>query len=166
MSSTQISLAVRMAVTAWQSQNTRVDKLIDGLSDDVLKNEIAPGKNTGIYLFGHLIAVNDGLLPLFGIGDKLYPELDELFLKNPDKQGRTYPAVETLKKYWKAVNDKLNEKFTAFTTDDWFGKHTSVSAEDFAKEPHRNKLNVLLNRTSHQSYHLGQMILLTKKDND
>jgi hypothetical protein len=45
----------------------------------------------------------------------------------------------------------------------WFERHTSVSEEDFLKEPHRNKLNVLLNRTNHQSYHFGQMILLQAK---
>jgi hypothetical protein len=28
-----------------------------------------------------------------------------------------------------------------------------------AKEPTRNKLSVLLNRTSHVAYHLGQLIL-------
>jgi hypothetical protein len=39
----------------------------------------------------------------------------------------------------------------------WFAKHNAVSAEDFAKEPHRNKLNVLITRTIHQGYHLGQM---------
>jgi hypothetical protein len=166
MSNAQTSLVVKMAITAWQSQNARVDKLIDTLPDDVLKKEIAPGKNTGTYLLGHLAAVNDGLFPLFSIGEKLHPELDDLFLKNPDKAGKEYPSVESLKKYWKAINEKLLSTFNAFSVDDWFGRHTSVSEEDFAKEPHRNKLNVLLNRTSHQSYHLGQLILLTKKDND
>lgn len=46
---------------------------------------------------------------------------------------------------------------------DWFAKHTAVSDEDFAKEPHRNRLNVLLSRTIHQSNHLGQLSLLKKK---
>jgi len=36
----------------------------------------------------------------------------------------------------------------------------AVSDEDFSKEPHRNKLNVIINRTNHMSYHLGQLILL------
>jgi hypothetical protein len=47
--------------------------------------------------------------------------------------------------------------------DEWFNKHTAVSAEDFAKEPHRNKLNVIVNRTNHTSYHLGQLVYLVKK---
>ena len=76
-----------MAVTAWKTQNERVDKLLDKLSDDQLRGDIAPGKNSGAYLLGHLTAVNDNLLPLFGFSDKLYPELQNIFLTNPDKSG-------------------------------------------------------------------------------
>ncbi len=36
----------------------------------------------------------------------------------------------------------------------------TVSDEDFEKEPHRNKLNIIVTRTSHLSYHTGQLILL------
>jgi len=43
---------------------------------------------------------------------------------------------------------------------DWLGRHTAVSAEDFANEPLRNKLNVLMGRTIHESYHLGQLNLV------
>jgi hypothetical protein len=32
-----------------------------------------------------------------------------------------------------------------------------------AKEPHRNKLNLLMNRTNHLSYHLGQLVLLQQQ---
>jgi hypothetical protein len=44
--------------------------------------------------------------------------------------------------------------------DDWFAKHTAVSAEDFAKEPFRNKLNIIVTRTTHLQYHIGQLQLL------
>jgi hypothetical protein len=43
---------------------------------------------------------------------------------------------------------------------EWFNRHTVVSEADFEKEPHRNKLNLLINRTNHLSYHLGQLIYL------
>jgi hypothetical protein len=36
---------------------------------------------------------------------------------------------------------------------DWFSRHMLVSPEDFAKEPHRNKLNVIINRTNHMANH-------------
>jgi hypothetical protein len=38
-------------------------------------------------------------------------------------------------------------------------KHTSVSAEDFAKEPHRNRYTILLTRTMHMALHFGQFVL-------
>jgi hypothetical protein len=156
-------LFVKMAISAWQTYNDRVTKLVEKLGDETLAGEVAPGKNTGTYLFGHLIAVNDNLLPLLGLGQNLYPELGKIFHDTPDKSGLKFPAVSELKKFWQSVNTKLTEHFSKMSTEDWFSRHNSVSAEDFANEPHRNKLNVILNRTSHQSYHLGQMILLEKK---
>jgi hypothetical protein len=65
-----------------------------------------------------------------------------------------------LKNYWKEINVKLAQHIDSVQTDEWFTRHNSVSAEDFAKEPHRNKLNIIINRTNHQSYHLGQMTYL------
>jgi hypothetical protein len=73
------------------------------------------------------------------------------------------PSVAELRKYWKEVNAKLSAAITTTTSNEWFAKHTAVSAEDFAKEPLRNKLNVLISRTNHQSYHLGQLIYLKPK---
>ena len=70
------------------------------------------------------------------------------------------PSVEELKKYWKEVNAVLYEHISKMTTGDWFTRHSAVSEEDFSKEPHRNKLNIIINRTNHQSYHLGQLAYL------
>ncbi len=150
-------LFIKMAVDAWQTQNTRVDKLLDALSEQQLAAETAPNRNSGIYLLGHLAAVNDAMLPLLGFGEKLHPELEAVFLANPDKSGLTKPSLDQLKAYWKEINAKLTQHIKEMTPDAWFTRHNSVSAEDFAKEPHRNKLNILINRTNHQSYHMGQM---------
>jgi hypothetical protein len=156
----RLTLAIQMAITAWQTQNTRVDKILAEFPEEKLVRDIAPGKNSGVYLLGHLIAVNDNLFPLFGLGPRSFPQYDELFLKNPDKSGRQFPTLQELKKQWQEVNSKLINHFNQMTPDDWFDKHTAVSVEDFKKEPHRNKLNVLLNRTTHQGYHVGQLMLL------
>ncbi|HEX5151026.1 MAG TPA: DinB family protein [Parafilimonas sp.] len=153
-------LFVKMMLTAWQLQNTRVDELIDQLSDEDLMKETAPGRNTGIYLFGHLAAVNDGIFTILGLGERLHPELDEIFLDNPDKSGKAFPSIDDLKKYWKEINTALTNQFNAMQPDEWFQKHNSIPEEDFAKEPHRNKLNVIITRTVHQGYHLGQMAYL------
>jgi uncharacterized damage-inducible protein DinB len=157
------ALFVKMAMSAWQTQISRVNDLIAKLSDEELSQETAPGRNTGTYLLGHLTAVNDYLLSLFGFEDGLYPELENIFVTLPDKSGIAKPSNQELRKYWANVNAKLTEHFNKMQPDDWFTKHTAVTEEDFAKEPHRNKLNVLMNRTSHHSYHLGQLTFLLKK---
>lgn len=156
-------LFVLMAVDAWNVQVKRFNKFLELTDATQMGKEIAPGKNTGTYLLGHLIAVADGLFPLFGLQDKMYPELQEPFIVQPDKSGLPFPSVEELKEYWKNVTDTLDGHIKNMDSKTWFERHTSVSEEDFLKEPHRNKLNVLLSRTNHQSYHFGQMILLQVK---
>jgi DinB family protein len=160
---TQTDLAVKMIIDSWNVQNKRVDKLINTLTEDQLRAQTSPGRNSGIYLIGHLIGVSDNILELLGWGEKMYPQLVNVFLKNPDNAGLEKPSLDELKKYWNEINAKIAEHIHAMKTEDWFEKHTAVSAEDFAKEPHRNKLNIIISRTNHTSYHLGQLIYLEKK---
>jgi hypothetical protein len=157
------SLFVKMVLDAWQTQNKRVDDLLGKISNEQLMQETAPGRNTGIYLLGHLAAVNDGLFKLLGIGERLRPELDEIFLNMPDKSGQQMPSADELKKYWNEINSKLTDHFSNMQPAEWFQKHTAVSEEDFAKEPHRNRLNVVITRTVHEGYHLGQLNYLKTK---
>ena len=160
METTQANLLVKMILMAWDAQNNYLNKLISTLTDEQLTKEIAPGKNTGVYLLGHLIAVSDGMLPLLGFGDRLFPEMDEVFIKNPDRSGQVFPSVTELKQRLEVVNTKLNDHFKSAEVNEWLSRHTVVSSEDFVKEPHRNKLNVVINRTGHMAYHLGQIRLL------
>ena len=67
------STYVKMVLTAWHGQNTKMDDLLKTPSDEQLAAETAPGRNTGTYLFGHFIAVNDGLFKLLGIGKRMHP---------------------------------------------------------------------------------------------
>ena len=154
---------IKMALSAWDTYNERVNKLINSLSDEQLIAETAPGRNSGIYLFGHLIAVSDGLFPILGFGERLYPELDKIFVVNPDRSGLAMPSINELKEYWKKVNAKLADHILQLSEDEWFTRHNNVSEADFANEPHRNKLNIIINRTNHTSYHLGQLVYLAKK---
>jgi hypothetical protein len=160
METTQLNLLVKMVLMAWDAQNNYLNKLISSLTDEQLAKEIAPGKNTGVYLLGHLIAVSDGMLPLLGFGDRLFPEMEEVFIKNPDRSGNVFPSVAELKQRLEAVNTKLNDHFKSTEVNEWLSRHTAVSSEDFIKEPHRNKLNVVINRTGHMAYHIGQMRLI------
>ncbi|MFM2306941.1 MAG: hypothetical protein RLZZ367_1610 [Bacteroidota bacterium] len=152
--------SVKMILDRWTASVKATDTLLNTLTDEQLQKEVAPGKNRGIYLLGHLIAVHDDMLILLGMGEKLYPELNEPFIKNADKVIADIPTVATLRANWTKQCAVMEQKFAAVKTEEWFEKHTAVTAEDFAKEPHRNKLNIILTRTTHLQYHLGQLVLL------
>jgi hypothetical protein len=157
---TATDLILKMVFDRWNASVKNCDTLINSLSDEQLQREIAPGKNRGIYVFGHLIAVHDDMIRLLDMGDKMYPELYEAFLKSPDKAVADLPSVAELRKCWKAQCEALQQKFDSLKAEQWFERHTAVSAEDFAKEPHRNKLNIIITRTTHLQYHVGQLVLL------
>lgn len=151
---------VKMTFDRWYSLTKMCDTFLESVTDETLQKEIAPDRNRGVYILGHLIAVHDAMLPVLNFGDQLYPELYESFLKSPDKAVAEIPSAQELRKIWATQLETLNQKFESLQTDEWFGRHNSVSDEDFAKEPHRNKLNILITRTSHLSYHIGQLALL------
>ena len=92
-----LTMSVQVALASWEMQNSRFIKLLDALTDEQLLSEIAPGRNTGVYLLGHLTAVHDYMLPLLGLGERLFPDLEEPFLRKPDKSGLVFPAVAELK---------------------------------------------------------------------
>ena len=156
-------LAVRSQLEVWHGTNARLSDLLFELSDEQLQKEIAPDRNTGHYVVGHLAAVSDGLLPLLGFGEKRFPDLEEAFLKNPQSADIQRPTVGEVRRVWAEMLGVLRENFEKLSADEWFDKHTAVSDEDFACEPHRNRINVLINRTNHLSYHLGQLTLLKSK---
>src|SRR5258705_12346788 len=92
------------ALRGWKSNVERADKLFGLLSPRELEQEVAPGRNRLIYLWGHLAAVNDALLPLLGIGERLHPEFDGMFILKPDKSGQVKGSGESLKNRWQEIN--------------------------------------------------------------
>ena len=157
---TELDLVVKMTITAWDAQNNQLNKLLNELTGEQWQKEIAPGKNRGIYLLGHLIAVSDAMLPVLDFEKILFPELYPVFIKNPDKKNQDMPTISELKENLDAVNATLKEHIQATSSAQWLERHMSVSPEDFANEPHRNKLNIIISRTNHMAYHLGQLMLL------
>jgi len=147
-----------MALKAWNQQISRADKFFETQSDDDLQKEVAPGKNRISYLMGHLASSNDTMMTLFGFGPKLFPSFEEIFSKNPDRAMPQPPASE-IRKGWKEVHAALAKHFETLSVDAWLDKHTAMTVEDLAKEPTRNKLSVLISRTNHVAYHMGQLIL-------
>src|ERR1700719_1177430 len=159
---TEMSL-VDSALRGWKSNVERADKLFGTLSPEQLELQVAPGKNRLIYLWGHLAAVNDGLLPLLGIGERLHPELDAMFVSKADKSVELTVTAQSLKSAWDKINEKLWEGFSKFSAADWVGRHTAVSEDEVKREQQRNKFMVLLGRTAHMSYHVGQATLARPK---
>jgi DinB superfamily len=150
------------AVNSWKLNIDRANRLFYPLTEEKLLKEVAPGKNRLIYLWGHLTAVHDRMLPLLVLGPRLHPEYDALFLTSPDKAAPTLPAAQEIKKAWDEVNGALQAGFESLSAADWLEKHASVSDEDFAKDPLRNRFSVLLSRTTHVSFHLGQTALTSE----
>jgi DinB superfamily len=144
---------------AWKFNADRIEGFFIALSEEQLQQEVAPGRNRLLYLWGHVAAVNDALLPLLGIGPKLYPELDAMFLANPDRSTPLMFAGSELKPVWSRINNTLWTSFSQWSPSEWVAKHTAVSDEDFRKEPHRNRYSVMLARNTHMAFHYGQAIL-------
>ncbi len=108
-------LLVAVALNSWKSTVERADRLFSALTEEQLMKEVAPGKNRLIYLWGHLTAVHDRMLPLLGFGERLHPEFDVLFLSNPDKTIPELPPGEEIKSAWDEVNGKLLTGFASLS---------------------------------------------------
>lgn len=147
------------ALNSWKLVLGRFDQNLAVLTDEQLQKQVAPGKNRLLYLLGHLTAVHDRMLPMLGIGERLHPELDETYITSPDRALPDPLSAFDLRKAWGEVNGKLTDAFERFTAADWLEKHTAVSDEDFARDPTRNRLAVVMSRTNHASFHSGQAIL-------
>lgn len=158
----QKQLVVKSVLDAWNPRIEGANKIIDSLTDEDLQKEVSPGRNRAIYLVGHLALVHDKMLPLLNFESQHYAHLDEAFLYKPDRSVEL-PSASEVRAIWKDVNSKLATHIAKLSADEWFQKHSSVSEEDFLKEPHRNRLNVLLGRTNHMQYHIGQIALVKSK---
>jgi hypothetical protein len=122
---------------------------------------VAPDRNTVSYLLGHLVVVHDKLLEGLGLGERLHPEWDGLFLTQ-QQDSPSYPTYEELLGTWQQVNATLRAGLATLSMTDWLTKHAYVSDADFARKPHRNKLNLLLSRIGHLFHHGGQLALVKR----
>lgn len=153
-------LMIQSALVNWRLTIRRATTLFFEFTEEQLYQEIAPGRNRPIYILGHLVAIHDKMLVLLDLGERSYPDLDDIFIKSPDKSVANIPSAEELKNCWTAVNHNLFEKFQTLTAEQWLQRHTAMSDEDYSKDATRNRLTVLLNRTNHAAFHLGQLVLV------
>lgn len=148
------------ALASWTQMTGFVTKMLASYTDADMDREVAPGKNRIRYIIGHLAAVNDGMLSLLRLGPRLHQELDEEFLKNPDRLNPDKATNAEIRAAWNEIQAQLNASFAALKPAEWLERHTSVSEDEFAKQPLRNRLAVLLSRTAHVAMHGGQLRLV------
>jgi hypothetical protein len=153
------NLMIQSVLSNWRLTITRLSALFGSLSQTEFFEEIAPGRNRIVYVLGHLTAVHDSTLEVLGFGTRNHPQLDEVFIKNPDRVREALPSVADLVSFWEQVNQRLYEGMESLSPKQWVGRHRAVSDEDFDENPTRSCLTVALNRTNHASYHLGQLML-------
>jgi hypothetical protein len=82
-----------LGLKVWKAQIERADKLFGSLSSEDVLREIAPGRNRLLYLWGHLTAIHDAMLPLLGIGERLIPSL--MSLSSPIPTSHKPPFLRT-----------------------------------------------------------------------
>src|SRR5258706_12100144 len=108
-----------LGLKTWNAQIDRADKLFAGLSSEEILREIAPGRNRLLYLWGHLTAVHDRMLPLLALGERLHPEFDVAFVTNPDKSQADIPSHSQVRQAWNTINGELWTGFEKMSSTTW-----------------------------------------------
>jgi hypothetical protein len=154
-------LVTQMLLTQWKKYVGNVNNVFNALTPEKYEMQVAPGSNTVSWILAHLTQVSDNLNPLLGLQDQLYPHL-AFIVRNGTMPVHEAVSLDELFRMWRHIYVVLDDHFSAMSAEQWFERHMSVSEEDFKKEPHRNKLNVLISRTMHLNHHLGQLALIIK----
>jgi hypothetical protein len=156
---TNEALLIESALRVWRLNETRLSRVYPPLSEADLQREVFPGRNRLIYVWGHVTAVNDAMLPLLKIGPALFPELEQMFLSNPDRAVAPIFSGELIKEASARIQQALWSSFVQWTPSEWLEPHAASSHGHLSADPTRNRFNVVVNRTAHMAYHLGQAVL-------
>lgn len=130
------------------------------LSDEDFKKEIAPCKNHGIWIFGHLIACEDDFALFMGKGKIEYPEYQKLFGEGSKLLSiESYPSVCELKEIWKELVNRNKKIYEELNDNELNEPQTQIKVNDFWK----TKEDIAVHWQHHVMYHAGQLALLIKK---
>ena len=153
---------LEIALLQWHTINKRIFKTLETISDENFHKQIVVNGNSPSWLFGHLADTDDKLLELLGIQNRIFQELKSIYHHERGNNLVGHLTKEELLKRWTTIIESLDKAFATMTEENWLGRHMEVTEDDFKKEPHRNKLNVLLSRVMHKASHLGQIGMLPK----
>jgi uncharacterized damage-inducible protein DinB len=150
---------IKQLITQWEKDLLAMNAIFEKYSDTSAAAEVAPGRNSVIYLLGHMVAVNDRMIEALDAGERRHADLDKAFLEDADSK-TGYPSYASLLDRWKETNARLSAAIQQQSPADWLRRHHYISEADFQKEPHRNRLAILISRLTHLNTHLGQLKLL------
>ena len=125
---------IQTAISSWEEVIKRVGALCLSCSEEQLSVEAAPGKNRIWYLWGHLTAVNDKMFSVLRLGERLHPELDSVFIAQPDRSV-PLPTSTEIAKCWENVHTELLARLKTLSSKEWLERHGNVSPEEFDSEP-------------------------------
>lgn len=161
MSRTKVDELHRM----WRVKNEWVDYALGRVSDENLAREVAPGRNHGVWILGHLIASDDDLAMYLGRGGRRFPEYEALFqTRSVLRPVSEYPAPERLRREWKELCE-ANERLFAELTDAELDEPHALIGENPDDDYFKTKRECVLNWAAHQLYHAGQLVLLVPRKN-
>jgi hypothetical protein len=121
---------IQTAIASWEQVIKRFSTLCVSCSEEQLL--VAPGKNRISYLWGHLTAVNDAMFSVLRLGERLHPELDAVFIAQPDRSV-PLPTSTEIAKCWEDVHTKLLSRFKTLSSKEWSERHGNVSPEEFRR---------------------------------
>jgi uncharacterized damage-inducible protein DinB len=153
---------LEICLLQWDVYNRRLFKTLETLSEENFHKPIVSGGNSASWLLGHLADTDDALLELFAIRTRLFPELAQIYHHERGNNQAGHLSKADLLVKSKTITTELDKAFKSMSEQDWHSRHQAVTEEDFKKEPHRNKLNVMLSRVWHKASHLGQIAMLPK----
>src|ERR1700747_1669765 len=108
---------IAVAISSWEQVVTRVGSLCLSCTEEQLLVEVAPGRNRIMYLWGHLTAVHDAMFSFLRLGERLHPELDAVFIAQPDRS-IPLPTSAEIAKSWEGVHTELLSRFTTLRPND------------------------------------------------
>ena len=134
---------------------SRVDKAIDGLSDDEFY-KCPESTNHMLWLLGHAANSRLGLVVLMGGED--HRPWAELFSRGSQPGDRqSLPSSSEVRESWKTSVAALNAHFETLTGEDL----TRTCAREFPIAD-KSILGAAMFLAGHEMYHLGQMAALKK----
>ena len=135
-----------------------INQHLNSLSDEDLAAEIAPGRNTGIWTLGHLIASMDDIGLYLCNEDILYKDLWDQFGPGSKSDGKAYPPVSEMRERWIKVNEKAKRIISGLTDNELNEKHNN---KQDTTEFYNTKQKVIDCWILHQMYHAGHLGILS-----